>query len=141
MRYTEFGAQNIADAVARAHRHPAGERAHGQPRAHLAVESRCEVVRLCLDASHSGVCTVIAGSSTTALGTIRGWRSNSFTFVRSSVTPAMALNSPPDRVVGTLICRTLGGFIRGGPTIPSGRVTGRSMSIASGERISLERHI
>jgi hypothetical protein len=53
--------------------------------------------------SHSGVCTVIAGSRTTALGMISGWRSSSFTFVRSSVTPAIALNSPPESVVGTLI--------------------------------------
>ena len=72
---------------------------------------------------------------------MRGWRSSSFTFVRSSVTPAMALNSPPDKVVGTLICRTVGGFIGGGPTVPSAPFTGRSLSIAPGERISLARHI
>ena len=53
--------------------------------------------------SHSGVCSVTAGSRITADGTIEGWRNNSFTRVRSSVTPAMALNSPPESVVGTLI--------------------------------------
>ena len=42
---------------------------------------------------------------------MRGWRSSSFAFVRSSVTPAIALNSPPDNVVGTLICRIVGGFM------------------------------
>jgi alcohol dehydrogenase class IV len=33
----------------------------------------------------------------------RGWRNNSFTRRGSSVTPAMALNSPPESVVGTVI--------------------------------------
>ena len=43
VRHAEFGAEHVADAVAGAHRHAAGERTHGQPCAHLAVETRCEV--------------------------------------------------------------------------------------------------
>ena len=152
MRYAEFSAQHIADAMARAHRHSARERTHRQPCAQLAIEPCGEVLRLRLDAwqrarkqrkssqrlrvakdmrfiradafdamvhrtnagrrpeSHSGVCSVIAGSSTTALGMVRRWRSSSLTFVRSSVTPAKALKSPADRVVGTLICLIIAGI-------------------------------
>ena len=78
------------------------------------------------------VFSVIAGSSTTALGMMRGWRSSSLTFVRSSVTPAKALKSPADKVVGTLICRTVGGFIGGAPTAPLAPLTGRSLSTSLG---------
>ena len=53
--------------------------------------------------SHSGVCTVIAASSMTARGMIIGCLKSSLTLCRSSVTPAMALNSPADNVVGTVI--------------------------------------
>ena len=85
--------------------------------------------------SHSGVCTVIAGSRITARGMMRGWRNSSFTLCRSSVTPAMALNSPADSVVGTLICRTdrRVAWRRHAP------FTGRSASSASGVRTSLAR--
>ena len=77
--------------------------------------------------SHSGVCTVTAGSSTTMRGMIPGWRINSLTRCRSSVTPAIALNSPADNVVGTVICGTAGGFMPGGgPSAPSAPLTGRS---------------
>ena len=75
--------------------------------------------------SHSGVCTVIAGSRMTARGIIIGWRNNSLIRVRSSVTPASALNSPADSVVGTLIWRTVGALHGGGATTPSGPFTGR----------------
>ena len=44
MRHAEFSAQHIADAMARAHRHSAGERTHRQPCAQLAIEPRVEVV-------------------------------------------------------------------------------------------------
>ena len=47
-----------------------------------------------------------------------GWRNSSFTLARSSVTPEMPENSPADRVVGIEICRTLGGLIGGGPSLP-----------------------
>jgi hypothetical protein len=40
-----------------------------------------------------------------------------------------------------LICRIAGRFIGGGPKVPSAPFTGRSLSIASGERMSLARHI
>jgi hypothetical protein len=64
----------------------------------------------------------------------RGWRSSSLTFARSSVTPAKALKSPADRVVGTLICRTVDRFIGGAPTIPSAPFTGRASAYAAGRR-------
>ena len=57
--------------------------------------------------SHIGVWRVTTGSSTTALGTMSGWRNSSFTLVRSSVTPEIGENSPADSVVGIEICRTL----------------------------------
>ena len=38
MRHPEFSTEDITDAMARAHRHTAGERTHGQPCAHLAIE-------------------------------------------------------------------------------------------------------
>ncbi len=65
--------------------------------------------------SHSqcGVCTVMAGSRITARGIVSSWRSISLTWMRWLVTPAAALNSPPAMVVGTLIWRTVGGFIAG----------------------------
>ena len=53
----------------------------------------------------------------------------------------MALNSPPESVVGTLIWRTVGAFISGGPMLPSAPLTGRSLSISSAARMSLARHI
>jgi hypothetical protein len=53
--------------------------------------------------SHCGVCTVTAGSRIAARGIINGWCSASLTLLRMLVTPAMALNSPPAMVVGTLI--------------------------------------
>ena len=43
---------------------------------------------------------------------IRRWRSISLTLVASLVTPAIAVNSPPAIVVGTLIWRTVGGVHR-----------------------------
>src|SRR6476620_5021176 len=63
--------------------------------------------------SHSGVCTVMAGSRIAARGITSSWRSISLILVRALVTPAMALNSPPAIVVGTLIWRTAGAFIGG----------------------------
>src|SRR5215471_6026300 len=45
----------------------------------------------------------------TADGITIGWRNNSFTLVVSLVTPAIPENSPADKVVGTLIWRTVGG--------------------------------
>jgi len=76
--------------------------------------------------SHSGVCTVIAGSSITARGMISGCRNSSLTLRRSSVIPEIALNSPAESVVGTVICRTAGGLqCGGGPSAPSGPATGR----------------
>ena len=70
--------------------------------------------------SHSGVCTDSAGSRITARGITSGWRSISLTLV-SLVTPAIAVNSPPAIVVGTLIWRTVGAFI-GGATPPWARI-------------------
>src|SRR5262245_62578196 len=49
MRYVEFGTKHVADAVARSHWHPAGERAHGEPSADLAFKSCCQVLRRGLD--------------------------------------------------------------------------------------------
>src|SRR5690242_14339977 len=49
VRDAEFGAEYVADAVACAHRHAAGERAHGQPGADLAIEPRRQVAWLSLD--------------------------------------------------------------------------------------------
>jgi hypothetical protein len=63
--------------------------------------------------SHSGVWIVTAGSSITTRGMIPGCRINSLTRCRSSVTPAIALNSPADNVVGTVTCGTVGGFMPG----------------------------
>ena len=62
-----------------------------------------------------------AGSRMVARGITRGWRSISLTLVRSLVTPAMEVNSPPAIVVGTLIWRTVGAFI-GGETPPAARI-------------------
>ena len=61
---------------------------------------------------------------------VRGWRNISFTFVASLVTPAMAENSPAERVVGIEIWRTVGGLTSDWPRI-------RSMS--SGVRTSFDR--
>ncbi len=58
--------------------------------------------------SHSGVCRLSQGSRMIARGIIKGWRSASLTWVFSLVTPAVAENSPPAIVVGTLIWRTVG---------------------------------
>src|SRR6516164_3992163 len=90
--------------------------------------------------SHSGVCTVTAGSSTTARGMICGWRNSSLTRCRSSVTPAIALNSPADKVVGTVTCGTEGGLHFGGTGAPSGPLTGRYRSSASALRMSFAKH-
>jgi len=49
----------------------------------------------------------------TATGDICGWKNICFSFVRSSVTSAPALYSPPFSVDGTAICRTLGSGRRG----------------------------
>ena len=89
--------------------------------------------------NHSGVCTVTAGSITTARGIIPGCRNSSLTRCRSSVTPAMALNSPADKVVGTVTCGTVGGLHGGGPTEPSVPLTGRYRSNASALRMSFAR--
>ena len=86
--------------------------------------------------SHSGVCTVSAGSRIAARGITSGWASRSLTLVRSLVTPAMALNSPPAIVVGTLIWRTSGGLSFGAPPLPA-----RTRSISSTLRTSLARQI
>src|SRR5262249_12410832 len=53
----------------------------------------------------------------------------------------MALKSPPDRVVGTLIWRSGAVLIGGGAAAPSAPLTGRNLSMPSGERMSLARHI
>jgi len=53
--------------------------------------------------SHSGVWTVMAGSRMTARGIASSCRSISLTWVLVLVTPAIAENSPPAIVVGTLI--------------------------------------
>ena len=45
---------------------------------------------------------------------------SSFVFVRSSVTPAIALNSPPESVVGMVTWRIFGGSIGGSVGVPSG---------------------
>ena len=66
----------------------------------------------------------------TALGMASGWRNSSFSFTRSSVTPAMALNSPAESVVGIETCGIAG---------PAGG--SRSASISSGVRMPLARHI
>src|SRR5215469_2272178 len=50
VRDVESGTQDIADAVACAHRHAAGDRTHRQPRTDLAIEARLEVGRIGLDA-------------------------------------------------------------------------------------------
>src|SRR6185312_5187887 len=84
--------------------------------------------------SHCGVCRVIAGSRMTALGMTSGWRTLSFTLVAMLVTPALAENSPPAIVVGTLIWRTLGAVIGGGAPFAA-----RMASILSTVRILLAR--
>ena len=71
----------------------------------------------------------------TARGMISGCRNNSLTLRRSSVMPEIALNSPAESVVGTVICRTDGG--RSSGVVPSGR--GRQSSSASGVRMSFAR--
>ena len=72
---------------------------------------------------------------------ISGWRISSLMRVRSSVTPEIAENSPPEGVVGTVICFTVGAFTASeGPTLPSGRGTARSRSISSASSIPLARH-
>ena len=68
----------------------------------------------------------------TALGMMRGWRSSSLTFVCSSVTPEKALKSPAERVVGTLICRTVGAFI-------GGRADGAVSALDGAQRVRLHR--
>src|SRR5947207_4827643 len=84
--------------------------------------------------SHSGVCTVRAGSRITARGITSSWRSISLTLIRALVTPAMALNSPPAIVVGTLIWRTVGAFIGGATPLWT-----RILSISSTVRTLLAR--
>ena len=84
--------------------------------------------------SHSGVCRLSQGSRITARGINSGWRSASLTLVFSLVTPAVAENSPPAIVVGTLIWRTVGAASCGEAPRPA---LIRSMS--SGLRISLAR--
>jgi hypothetical protein len=44
------------------------------------------------------------------------------TLCRSLVTPAIALNSPAESVVGTVICLTVGASQGSGPSTPSGPV-------------------
>ena len=90
--------------------------------------------------SHSGVCTVTAGSSTTARGMIRGWRISSFT-------PAALVGDAGDRAELAARQRRRHGDLRdrgrsrqgGGPRAPSGPATGRSASSASAVRMSLAR--
>src|SRR3954471_12589051 len=84
--------------------------------------------------SHSGVCAPSQGSRITARGINSGWRRASLTLVFSLVTPAVAENSPPAIVVGTLIWRTVGSLSCGGAPRPD---LIRSMS--SGLRTSLAR--
>ena len=50
------------------------------------------------------------GSKITALGIIFGCLNKSFLLDNSSVTPEIALNSPPDKVVGIVIWGTVGAF-------------------------------
>ena len=50
MRHAEFGAEHIADAVARAHRHAGGERPGGKPGADLAIHPRVEIASVGLHA-------------------------------------------------------------------------------------------
>ena len=69
-----------------------------------------------------------------ARGISKGWRSASLTLVRSLVTPAMEVNSPPAIVVGALIWRTVGGFNAG--AVPP---TARSLSMPSTSLTSLAR--
>jgi hypothetical protein len=82
--------------------------------------------------SHSGVCRVMAGSRIAARGIVSGCASFSLTLVVSLVTPANALNSPPEIVVGTLICRTVGAI---------GAVTLRTRSMSAVLVMSLARQI
>ena len=84
--------------------------------------------------SHSGVCGPSQGSRIIARGINSGWRSASLTLVFSLVTPAVAENSPPAIVVGTLIWRTAGAVSCGEAPRPA---LIRSMS--SGLRILLAR--
>ena len=49
MRDVEHRAEHIADAMARTHRHPGGERPHRQPRAHLAIEAGRQIRGIGLD--------------------------------------------------------------------------------------------
>ena len=66
----------------------------------------------------------------TARGIVNGWRSISLTWVAVLVTPALAENSPPAIVVGTLIWRTAGGFIGGATPL-----TARTRSMPSTEPV------
>src|SRR5258706_15799260 len=84
--------------------------------------------------SHLGVGKVIAGSRIAARGITSSWRSISLVLVRALVTPAIALNSPPAIVVGTLIWRTVGAFIGGATPLLV-----RILSISSTVRTSLAR--
>ncbi len=84
--------------------------------------------------SQSGVCRVIAGSRITARGIASGWRTLSLTLVAVLVTPALAENSPPAIVVGTLIWRTFGAVIGGAAPL-----TARMPSMPSTLRMSLAR--
>ena len=51
--------------------------------------------------SQSGVWRVIAGSKITVRGTSKRCRYPCFTFLAGFLAPAIAVNSPPERVVGT----------------------------------------
>ena len=84
--------------------------------------------------SHSGVCRPSQGSRITARGINSGWRNASLTLVFSLVTPAVAENSPPAIVVGTLIWRTVGAASCGEVPRPA-----LILSMSSGLRISLAR--
>src|SRR5262249_4895175 len=84
--------------------------------------------------SHSGVYRVMAGSRITAWGIVSRWRNDSLNFFAVLVTPALAENSPPAIVVGTLIWRTVGALIGGGAPL-----TARTASMPATSRMSLAR--
>ena len=64
--------------------------------------------------SHSGVCIVARGSSSTLCGIISGSAKLSFTLRAVSVQPADAVYSPADNVVGIATVRTASAWPRAG---------------------------
>ncbi len=81
--------------------------------------------------SHSGVCTVTAGSRITERAPMSAPVNRCFSRVRGSVPPPRFENSAPESVVGTTTCRTGDALISGTNRLPSAPIDACSASSSS----------